>query len=667
MRFGEPWALLGLLLVPLVFAARMVWIRQRRRILEDAGDLGLLSALTDGGPNLGQTRVVSALLFAGALAATCVALARPQYGLRTEVRQGRGMDVVVALDLSRSMFARDVVPSRLDRAKIEIGVLLDRLKGDRVGLVGFTSIGLPLCPLTVDHTALRIQLAGAEPSDLPRGGTSVASAIRAAERMLEAAGHPDADRAIVILTDGEAHQGDPAAAARAAAEKGIEIHVAGVGSLVGEPIPELDERGRVTGYVKDRAGKTVVSRLDADTLEALASAGNGKAALPAGEGGLDLDPIARRLSSLRKADLEERTVRVYEERYLWALAPAFLLLLLSTLIRPSRSSTREPPVVAGFVFATLAVASPADAQDVLQKNHPEVERGLEALRAGQPEVAKEAFDAAEQALGRDPRITYDRALADAARGELDLAMEGFRAAAERSEDPNLRARARVGLGNALRKLKKYGDAAAAYREALLEDPSVDAARRNLEIAQRMKVVQAAQPPSDNEGDGEGENDDEGSDDGEQKPDEGGDSGDAGVSDASSSEDGGASGDDGESPDAGTSDGGDGDGGGESGQGDAGVEDAPSSGAGDAGDDSREKDAGASSGGESGGDAGPSGGADGGSGDAGGGGGAPMESEPADLSRQEAEAILDALQAEEKALERKRLLERFKGRPVEKDW
>lgn len=439
------------------------------------------------------------------------------------------------------------------------------------------------------------------------------------------------------------------------------MHVAGVGSLVGEPIPEVDERGRVTGYIKDRSGKTVVSRLDVDTLRSIASAGGGQAALPTGDGGLDLDPIARHLASLRKADLEERTVRVYEERYAWALAPAFLLLLLSTLVRPTRASPREPPVVAGIALALLFGASPARAQELLRRNHPEVQRGLEALRAGQPEEAKKAFDAAEAILGRDPRLTYDRALADAARGELDQAMEGFRAAAERSEDANLRARARVGLGNALRKLKKYGDAAAAYREALLEDPSVDAARRNLEIAERMKAVQAAQPPSDNEGEGGGEDGEDGNEQGDQKQDQG-DGGDAGVDDGGDP-DGGASGDGGSSPDAGVDDGGGEDGGGESGRGDAGPEDAASSsqGSGDAGDDSSGQDAGASSGGESA-DAGSSGGND-----AGAGAGAQPEAEPADLSRQEAEAILDALQAEEKALERKRLLERFKGRAVEKDW
>lgn len=660
MRFGEPWALLGLLLVPLVFVIRSAWLAHRKRQLDAAGEVALFEALTDDAPRVARARATQAALFAVGLGFTCLALARPQYGLRTEVRQGRGMDVVVALDLSRSMYARDVVPSRLERAKIEIGVLLDRLRGDRVGLVGFTSVGLPLCPLTVDHAALRIQLAGAEPGDLPRGGTSVASAIRAALRMLEAAGHPEADRAIVILTDGEAHQGDPAAAAEEAKKAGVEVHVAGVGSRVGEPIPIVDSHGRVSSYVKDKAGKTVVSRLDEDTLGKIAAAGGGQAALPSAEGGLDLGRIARRLSSLRKADLEARTVRVFEERYTWALAPAFLFLLLATLVRPTRRSAL-PRLVLGLPL--LFLPGRASAQDFLQRNHPEVQRGLDALSEGRAEDAKKAFSAAEEALGRDPRLTYDAALADAARGELDQAMEGFRAAAEASDDANLRARARVGLGNALRKLKKYDDAAAAYRDALLEDPSVDAARRNLEIAQRMKAVQAAQPPSDNEGE-DGEQGDEG-EDGQSNDEEsdGEDGADAGVPDASESGDGGSAQDSGgedERGDGGTSpDGGgspeDGDAGTDGGASNGGADDGPDAGVSDGASDSRGQDAG-----DRGDDGVPDGGATSGA-------RRPDEGEAPDLSRQEAEAILDALQAEEKALERKRLIERFKGRPVEKDW
>jgi Ca-activated chloride channel family protein len=672
VRFAAPWALAFLVLVPLVFLGGAALRRLRARRLSAAGEAPLFEALTDGGPRLRQARAARTALFAAALGLVALALARPQLGMRTEIRRGRGMDVVIALDLSKSMYARDVVPSRLKRAKVEIGVLLEQLRGDRVGLVGFTSLGLPLCPLTVDHAALRVQLRGAEPSDLPRGGTSVSAALAAGRRMLEAAGHEDADKAVVIITDGEAHRGDPVEAARRAHEEAdIVVHTVGVGSLVGEPIPEVDEAGNVTGYVRDSSGETVVSRLDEATLRRIAEAGGGIAALPAGDGGVDLGPVARQLAALRKADLEARTVRVYEERYTWFLAPAFLCLLLATLIRPTRRPGR-PQIVLGLLV--LLAPRPASAQEVFERTHPEVEAGIEALREGKGEAAREAFARAAQALGDRPEITYDRALADAAAGELDQAMQGFRAAAERAEDANLRARARVGLGNALRKLKKYDEAAAAYREALLEDPSVDAARRNLEITQAMKAIQEAQPKSDEGEEGDGENGDgEDDQDGEREDDQDGD----GEKDEDRPSDG--------APDAGPADGGGSDAGAEGA--DAGVGDGGGGGGPRAGDGGSEADAGvpprSGSAGDAGADAGApppeGGGADAGaspprSGDAGapdagagGAGAAPRDEEPADLSRQEAEAILDALQAEEEALERERLLERFEGRPVEKDW
>lgn len=652
MRFEAPWVLFGLLLVPLLFLGRAYLAGRHAKRLSRAGDPALFAALTDGHPRFAAVRTAQGILFALGFALTCFALARPQLGMKTEIRRGRGMDVVLAMDLSRSMYARDVVPSRLERAKIELGALLDGIRGDRAGLVGFTSIGLPLCPLTVDHAALRIQLRAADPSDLPRGGTSVASAIRASMKMLEAAGHDGADKAIVVVTDGENHMGDAVLAAKEAKEAGISVHVAGVGSRVGEPIPNIDENGKMHGYIKDGSGKTIISRLEPSALEKVAAAGGGKLALPAGGGGLDLGPIVSHLSTLKKAELEERTVRVYEERFAWALVPAFLLLLAATLVRPTRR-LGLPRITFGLLLgAGLSYSPPASAQSFFWRTHPKVREGLDALEEGRAEEASQAFEEAREILGDDPRIAYDRALADAARGELDLAMDGFRATAERAEDPNLRARARLGLGNALRQLKRYGEAAQAYREALLDDPSVDGARRNLELTRRMEEVQAAQPK-----DQDGENDDSESDEDNQDEngadagtgDGGGDAGtgDATAGDGSSSGQGSGDGgtDDGDPSDAGSS-----------GQG------SPDAGTGDGGGSSGADDGGA--------DAGvPPSGGDAGTEDAGGAGSsAPEPSAPEeDLSRQEAEAILDALQAEEKALERKRLMERFQGRPVEKDW
>ena len=644
MRLAEPWALAALLLVPLVIFAHFALERRRRARLARAGDPELLAQMTAAaGGDGGGARVARAWLLAAALGLVAVALARPQFGLRTETRRARGMDVVVALDLSRSMLARDVVPSRLERARIELDELIDQLPGDRLGLVGFTSIALPLCPLTIDHSALKLQLRSTGPDDLPRGGTGVGEAIRQAKQMLASAKDTGAAKAILVITDGEDHEGDPEGAARDAKAAGIEVHVAGIGSRTGEPIPILDASGKVDGYVKDGAGQTVISRLDEKNLRAVADAGGGLLALPVGDGGLDLGAVRARLATLKKADLEDRVVRVYEERFQWFLAPGFALLLLATVVRPSRRR-RGRRAFALLLAGALLTSGRAEAAGPFEKEDPDVRAGTEALQGGRGEEAAEAYRRAAARLGRDPRLAYNQGLAEVAKGERDAAITQFQTALEAAKDPALRGQAAFALGNTYRELKKWDEAIGAYKRALIEDPRIAGARRNLEIAQRLKAIAAAQPKQENP-------------DGEPDPDQKPDSPDAGPRDGG--EDGGASdggGDEG-GADASAGDSGEGEGAADAGAGGDGGQSPPESG-----------DAGASA--EDGGNAGESGGEDAGpSGDA----AAPQQPEAGkdgakeELGKQDAEQLLDALQQQEKALQRKKLLEKYRGKTVEKDW
>lgn len=650
MKFAEPWALLALLLVPAVLLGWWLDERRRRAKIARAGDPALFERLLDAGRGGGAgLRLARAILLSLALALVSVALARPQFGLRTELRKARGMDVVIALDLSRSMLARDVVPSRLERARIELSDLLDRLEGDRVGLVGFTSIALPLSPLTIDHAAVKLQLRSAEPDDMPRGGTSIADAVQAGLRMLEAAPESGGAKAIVVVTDGEEHEGDPEAAAQEAAEQGVEVHVVGVGSRTGEPIPLTDASGKVTGYLKDRRGQTVVTRLGESMLKKIAAAGSGLVALPGEQGGLDLGPVRRHLGAQKKAELTDRVVRIYEERYRWFLLPAAILLLLATLLRPSRRVTRM--ITSGLMLLALPATGLAQA---LESEDPDAAAARRALTDGKAEEAAKAYQKAIDRLGERPELLYDLGLAEAARGELDAAISRFRQAQGLAEDPNLRGKAAYAMGNAYRALKKYDEAMTAYREALVEDPGLTGARRNLELTRAMKAVAAAQPKPPNE-------DGDKSDENEDPPPEQ----DGGVSDG---------GGDGGPPDAGPQDGGDGDGGGQSEGQDAGTDQ-------DGGGDGDEDGGGGSDGGSSGPpDAGAGGEDDGGASSGGEDGGAgdaqaaqpnadnePEDGDDEDLEKQQVEQLLDALQEQEKALERERLKQKYKGKNVEKDW
>ncbi|MEM7675956.1 MAG: VWA domain-containing protein [Myxococcota bacterium] len=625
MRFAEPWAFVALLIVPAFVLAHIWMSRRRERQIAAAGDPPLLSKMALIGPSAGLIRGVQAIITVVALVLVGIALARPQFGLRTEVRRARGMDVVIALDLSRSMLAQDVVPSRLARARIELSDLVDRLRGDRVGLLGFTSLPLPLCPLTVDRAALKLQLNAASPDDLPRGGTAIGLAIEEGLRMLENARATGGSQAIIVVTDGEEHEGDPEAAAQKAAEAGVQVHVVGVGSRTGEPIPLVDKKGRAKGYLKDRAGKTVVSRLNEGMLQKIAEAGTGLVALPGAQGGIDLNPVRRHLGTLRRAELEDRVVRVYEERYQWFLVPAFILLMLAALLRPSkpRRTVVGHLTALTLLFTFLADPGVSRAAGPLESEDPDVAKGNAALQAGKAEEAQLSYQRARDRLGDRPEILFNSALTDVARGELDQAISGFQSAANLSTNPSLRGRASFARGNALRKLKRFDEALDAYKNALMADPSLSGARRNYEITQRLKAIQDAQPKDQNE-DGE--------------PDEDNPSPDAGTGDGGPSDGGGQGQGDGGPPDAGPPDGG-------SNQNDGGGDSPP-----DAGNDRGKGDAGAQ-------DAStkpptPS---------------KEQEEPEEDVDRQQAEAILDALQDQEEALKRERLLKRYKGRAVTKDW
>lgn len=625
MRFGEPLAFFWLLLVPL-WGLLFIWLERRRaRRIAGAGDPALLSRLVLAGADGGRSlRLVQAILLATAIVFSALALARPQLGMRTESRRARGIDLVVALDLSKSMLARDVVPSRLDRARVEINDLVDRLKGDRVGLVGFTSIALPLCPLTVDHGAFSLQLKSANPEDLPRGGTGIAEAIVAGQRMLTASKATDAERALLVITDGEDNEGDAIGAAKAAKEAGIAVHVVGVGSRTGEPIPMIGEGGKLEGYMKDRSGQTVVSRLNEKLLRDVADAGGGLVTLPSESGGLDLVPIRAHLSTLKKAELEERTVRVYEERYQFALVPALLFLILATLLRPMRRVARIM-VTASFLLA--ASNANAAGPGLLEREDPDARAGNEALAAGKGADAVAAYDRAMARLGEDPRLLLDRGLASSSAGELDKAASDLRVAMESGKDPSVRASAAYALGNTYRKLKKYDDAIKAYQRSLVEDPSISGARRNLEITKRLKAIEALQPrdPNQKNEDGEKQQQPPQNQDGGTQPDSGNNnnSGDGGTdqqqdsgSDQSGA-DGGTTGDSGQSAE----------------EQNAGEQDA---GAGQQEQPQEEETQ-------------------------------PEEAAEDDPEKKSAEETLDAVEAQEKALKRKRLLEKYRGKTVEKDW
>ena len=272
MTFGSPQFLLLLAALP-TLALFLWWAWARRTAaLRRIGDAALLERL---GLAAGRReRGLRLILWFIGVALLIMSLARPQWGSDIEIVEQRGVQVMVALDISRSMLAQDLKPTRLDRAKLEISDLISRLDGDDVGIVLFSGASFIQFPLTSDYATARTYLNHASPNAITRQGTVIAEAIETA--MVGFSTERENQKVIVIMTDGENHEGDTISAAREAAAQGAVIYTVGFGSAEGGAVPEYDERGEITSYRQDAQGQVLISRIDEVALQQIAESGGGR-------------------------------------------------------------------------------------------------------------------------------------------------------------------------------------------------------------------------------------------------------------------------------------------------------------------------------------------------------------------------------------------------------
>lgn len=333
MTFGQPTFLYALILLPLT-ALFLLWMGRRKRAsLARLGDSGLIERLSRTVNRRGR-RWQTALWFA-ALTLLIVSLARPQWGSEVEMVEQQGIEIMVALDVSQSMMAQDIKPNRLERAKLEVVDLMDRMGGNEVGLVLFAGAGFIQFPLTSDFATARSFLDGAQPGVISRQGTAIGEAIQTALNGFNWS--RASQKVIIIMTDGESHDSDPLERAQQAAEQGVLIYTIGFGSPNGEPIPEVNAAGEITGYKKDAAGETVLSKLDEITLQEIALSTGGQY-YRAGAAGNELNALAAELDSMQKAELESRFETRRIERFQIFLLLALLAIIVSEVI-PDRKMT----------------------------------------------------------------------------------------------------------------------------------------------------------------------------------------------------------------------------------------------------------------------------------------------------------------------------------------
>ena len=332
IRFGHPAALLLLIAIPVGWVLlRLARYRRRQETRAFVDDV--LVDRVAYNRSLRKLRIRETLLLVGA-GLLIVALANPRVGTRLVEVKREGVDIVVALDVSLSMRAEDITPSRLEKAKHEVQGFIQRLKGDRIGLVAFAGAAYLQCPLTTDYSAARIFLDVLDTDLIPVTGTAIAEALHTAIGAFQT--EQTTQKVIVLITDGEDHTRKVAEAAKEAAEQGIVIYVIGMGTPEGEPIPIIDTKGGHGGYKKDQEGTTVVSRLNEELLTEIADITKG-AYYQGTPGENELDKIYNKIFSMEKGEIEAREFADFEDRFQWFLLPGLLCFVAEALVGETRS------------------------------------------------------------------------------------------------------------------------------------------------------------------------------------------------------------------------------------------------------------------------------------------------------------------------------------------
>ena len=326
IHLAQPVYLFLLLVIPALFAAYALGLRARRRRIAEFGDPQLVGKLMPDASTAKGWLKISLLAFAWFF--FVIGLARPQMGARLKEHESKGVEIMVAMDVSNSMRAEDYSPNRLERSKLAVSRLVDKLSGDRIGLVVFAGQAFVQLPITTDYVSAKIFLNTTSCETVPVQGTALAEAISTCARSFST--QSEKSRAIILITDGEDHEGDVLEVVRSVAEEGIRIYCVGVGSAEGKPIPMDGE------LLKDKEGNIVVSKLDEQILREIAKVSGGEY-VRAGNTEFGLNPIIDNIRSLDKEDFNSMVFEDFDEQYMYFFAIALLLLILEAVIPQIRN------------------------------------------------------------------------------------------------------------------------------------------------------------------------------------------------------------------------------------------------------------------------------------------------------------------------------------------
>ena len=470
IKWAAPQYLYLLLSVPLLILTMIINHLRSRRTLKKFSDEKLIPQLTDSVNH--KFRSLKRLFFVLGLGFLIISAARPKWGEKAQVYKGRGIDIVIALDASKSMRSQDIEPDRLARAKTEIALLLDEITTNEVGITAFAGECYVMCPLTADMDGAKLFLDIISPDVVPKPGTNLEKAILVSSSLFNP--EEKSHKALVIFTDGDNLEGNPISAIQRVAEQGVKLFIVGIGTPEGSVIPELDEEGNFAGYKKDKEGKLVLSKLEERSLIILARATDGRYFRAEG---LYLNRLVDELEEIEKKELEEGRYVEYEERYQHFLLTAFLSIFAGVLLNDRKGSWyfKMPLVLVSILTAGSAFASVSSSMREGNLLY-EQEKYEDALKSYQEALVIEPDN---------PKIHYSIGRVLYKLEEYDETLAEFQLGLL-SKDRGFQAWNLYNMGNCHFRNNQLDAAIHAYQNSLILNPSDIEAKQNLEFCLKLK-------------------------------------------------------------------------------------------------------------------------------------------------------------------------------------
>jgi len=481
-RFADPIYLYLLAVIPVLAIIRFITYRNQKKRLRKFGDPQLLRSLM---PDVSRFRpAVKFWILQGALALLIVMLARPQFGTKISNEQRTGIETIIAMDISNSMLAEDITPSRLDRSKMMVENLVDHFTNDKIGLLVFAGDAFVQLPITSDYVSAKMFLSSIDPSMMATQGTDIARAIDMATHSFTQ--EEGIGKAIIVITDGEDHEGGALESAKAAKDAGMRVYVLGVGSTQGAPIP-IPGTG---DYMKDNTGNTVMSALNEDMCRQVAQAGGG-AYIHVENNSAAQDQLDNELNKLAKKETTSTVYSEFDEQFQAVAILALLLLILEICIYDRRNpllkrlSLFGSKKKAAATVALLLVAITASAQTDRQY----IREGNKQFRVGQYDKAEVSYRKAVEKNPKNPQAAYNLGNALMAQKKDSAAVQQFEQATRIETNPLRKAAAYHNMGVICQTHKMYGEAIEAYKNALRLNPNDDETRYNLVLCKKQKQKQ----------------------------------------------------------------------------------------------------------------------------------------------------------------------------------